>query len=232
MILLRPADERGHTSIDWLDSRHSFSFGDYHDPRYPGFRTLRVINDDRIEAGTGFGPHPHRDMEILTYVLEGAVQHKDNMGNGSVVRAGEFQAMSAGKGIMHSEVNASKTDPLHLIQIWITPKQRGVEPSYAQRSLRPLQKPGELLLAASQDGRENSLPIHQDADVWAGKLTSGSKVSFDLRAGRHAWLQVATGALTLNGKKLGPGDGAGVSDEKSLELSATGDCEILLFDLG
>lgn len=231
MILVRPAAERGHTEIDWLDSWHSFSFGDYYDTRWPGYRNLRVINDDRIQQGAGFGMHPHRDMEILTYVLSGAVQHRDDMGNGSVVRAGDVQVMSAGKGVMHSEFNASKTDPLHLLQIWITPKERGVTPSYAQRTYRALQKPGEPLLVASGDGRDDSLQIHQDADLYLGALDAGMKISFPLRPKRHAWVQVARGSMSLNGQELQAGDGAAIDGESKLDLIAKENSEALLFDL-
>ena len=231
MILLRPSDERGRTQLDWLDSRHTFSFGDYFDARWPGFRGLRVINDDRIGAGAGFGMHPHRDMEIVTYMLDGALEHKDSMGNGSVIRSGDVQAMSAGSGITHREYNSSKTEPVHLLQIWIMPRQRGVTPSYAQSSFRASQKPGQWILVASGDGRDSSLKIHHNADLFAIVLEPGQKLSFELRPRHHAWIQVARGSISLNGRDLQEGDGAGVSDEKDLEVAAREKAEVLMFDL-
>jgi redox-sensitive bicupin YhaK (pirin superfamily) len=228
MILVRPAEERGQTQLDWLDSRHSFSFGDYHDTSFTGFRGLRVINDDRVAPGAGFGAHPHRDMEIVTYVLEGALAHKDNLGNGSVIRAGDVQAMSAGTGIMHSEDNPSKIEPAHFLQIWIMPRQRGVAPAYHQRTLS---KSAGWTLVVSGDGRDGSLKIHHDADLHLGSLEPGRALLFELRPKRHAWIQVVRGRISVNGKNLREGDGAAVSQETHLEFRADEAAEAMLFDL-
>jgi quercetin 2,3-dioxygenase len=230
MIQVRPSQARGHTQLEWLDSRHTFSFGDYYDAKAMGFRDLRVINDDHIGPGTGFGAHPHRDMEIVTYVLEGALEHKDNLGNGSVIRAGDVQAMSAGSGVMHSEKNPSRTERIHLLQIWIVPSQRGLTPAYADRSLKK-PAPGERILAVSRDGRDQSLLIHQDVDLWIATADAAHPLSFDLAPKRHAWVQVTRGAISLNGTPLGEGDGAAVSEERKLEIVASKDSEALLFDL-
>ena len=231
MILVRPGSERGRTTLDWLDSRHSFSFGDYHDARYPGFRDLRVINDDRVGPGGGFGTHPHQDMEILTYVLKGALKHMDSLGNGSVIRAGDVQAMSAGRGVMHSEHNASRTEPVHFLQIWIMPQKRGVEPVYAQAPFQASKKKGGWLLIASGDGRNRSLPILQDADLHIGSIEPDRALSFELRPKRHAWVQVTCGSVSLNGRELQEGDGVGLSEEPGLEIGAKGNAEVLLLDL-
>ncbi|HXF49816.1 MAG TPA: pirin family protein [Verrucomicrobiae bacterium] len=230
MITLRPAKERGHTQIGWLDSWHSFSFDQYYDPKHMGFRTLRVINDDRVAAGEGFGMHPHRDMEILTWVLEGALEHSDSMGNGSVIRPGELQKMSAGRGIAHSEYNQSPSEPVHLLQIWILPNKKGVVPSYEQKSFAK-EVEGRLRLVASPDGRENSIVLLQDAELYIGRLKAGQKTSHELKAGKYAWVQTARGAVLLNGVEMKAGDGAAVNDEKKLEITAKEDSEFLLFEL-
>lgn len=230
MIILRPAKQRGHTRLSWLDSWHSFSFDQYHDPQHMGFRTLRVINEDRVAPGEGFGMHQHRDMEILTWVLEGALEHNDSMGNGAPIRPGELQKMSAGRGIAHSEYNHSPNEPVHLLQIWILPNQKGVVPSYEQRSFVE-EVNGKLRLVASPDGKDNSIALLQDAELLIGRLKAGQKVSYELRPGRYAWLQVARGAITLNGMEMKAGDGAAVSEEKKLEIEATENVEVLLFDL-
>lgn len=231
MITIRKSDDRGRAQHGWLDSRHTFSFADYHDPEHMGFRTLRVINEDRVEAGQGFGTHPHRDMEILSYVLDGALEHKDSMGTSSVIRPGEVQRMSAGTGVLHSEYNPSRTDPVHFLQIWIFPEKKGLKPGYEQKAFPAAERTNALRLVASRDGRDGSLTIHQDAELYTTLLTKGGKVAHALGAGRSAWVQVARGAVTLNGQPLRAGDGASVTAEKSLELSATGDAEVLLFDL-
>ncbi|MFA6545745.1 MAG: pirin family protein [Limisphaerales bacterium] len=230
MITLRPAHERGHADHGWLDSWHTFSFADYHDPRHMGFRGLRVINDDIIAGGGGFGMHPHRDMEIITYVLRGALQHRDSMGNTAVMRAGDAQQMSAGTGVRHSEFNHSPNEPLRLLQIWIQPEHKGVKPSYAEKSFASA-APGQLHLVASRAGRDGSLSIHQDADVWLAKFAGGETFSHTLRPGRHAWLQVAEGEVTLNGAPLKAGDGAAISEESALTLTGRGPSQVLLFDL-
>lgn len=231
MITLRPAKERGHTRLDWLDSWHSFSFDQYYDPRHMGFHTLRVINDDRVSAGEGFGMHPHRDTEILTWVLEGALEHSDSMGNGSVIRPGELQKMSAGRGISHSEFNHSQSEPVHLLQIWLLPNKKGVVPSYEQRSFAEEVK-GKLRLVASPDGRDGSIVLLQDAELYIGQLKSGQKISHELKSERFAWLQTVRGSVGLNGVEMKSGDGAAASGEKKLEISAREDSEVLLFDLG
>ena len=231
MITVRHAAERGHTNVGWLDSRHTFSFADYHDPAHMGFRSLRVINDDRVGANSGFGSHPHMDMEIISYVLSGALGHKDNMGNGSTIRPGDVQRMSAGTGVVHSEWNHSKTEPVHFLQIWIRPEKRGIAPSYEQRSFEAHDLRDRLCLVASRDGRDGSVTLHQDAALYVTKLSAGGSVGHSIAPGRHAWVQVASGSLTLNGVELGEGDGAAVSDEARLELRAVEDAEVLVFDL-
>lgn len=231
MITIRHADERGRSQGDWLDSRHTFSFADYYDRQHMGFRTLRVINDDRVRASSGFGSHPHRDMEIITYVLEGELGHKDSLGNGSTIRPGEVQRMSAGTGVVHSEWNHSTSEPVHFLQIWILPERPGIAPSYEQRAFEPDELRDRLRLIASPDGRDRSVAIHQDAAIYAAKLSAGRSVSHDLGAERHAWVQVARGALTLNGVELGTGDGAALSQEKRIDLRAKEDAEVLVFDL-
>jgi len=231
MITLRRSDERGHTKLSWLDSRHTFSFGDYHDRRYMGFRDLRVINEDRVEPGAGFPTHSHRDMEIITYVLEGALEHKDSTGTSSAIRPGEVQRMSAGTGISHSEFNHSKTEPVHFLQIWIVPDETGLLPGYEQKAL-PLDKNrGRWTLIASKEGRDGSVTVHQDVDLSVALLPAGQEVTYRLKPGRHAWLQAACGSVTLNGATLSAGDGAAVSQEEILEIRAVETAEILLFDL-
>jgi len=231
MITKRPADARGIGRASWLESRHSFSFADYQDPAHMNFRALRVINEDVIAPGGGFATHGHRDMEILTYVLEGALAHRDSLGNGSTIQPGEVQVMHAGTGIEHSEFNASHAEPVHLLQIWILPDKPGHVPGYQQRAFGGAQTKGKLRLVASRDGRADSLLIHQDASVFAGKLTAGAALDHALAPGRSAWVQVAKGAVTLNGVALAAGDGAAVTDETELSLRADAASEILLFDL-
>jgi len=232
MITIRRSEERGGGRHGWLDTRHTFSFADYHDPRHMGFRSLRVINEDRVESAAGFPTHPHRDMEILTYVLEGALEHRDSMGNGSVIRPGDVQRMSAGTGVTHSERNPSKTDPVHLLQIWILPERQGLPPGYEQKAFPESEKRGRLRLVASRDGRDGSVTIHQDVDLYAAILARGETVRHALRPGRHAWVQVAAGEVTLNGEWLEAGDGAAVSDEQTIEIaSEERGAEVLLFDL-
>lgn len=231
MLTLRPARERGRTHIDWLDSWHTFSFGDYHDPKWRGFRSLRVINDDLVGPAGGFDTHPHRDMEIITYILSGALEHRDSLGTGSVIRPGDVQRMTAGTGILHSEFNPSQTKPVHLLQIWLFPDKKGLTPGYEQKSFATADKQGRLCLIASNDGRDGSVSMHQDADLFATTLAAGERVTHELKPGRNAWLQVATGGVTLNGTKLQAGDGAAVSDESRLEIIADPAAELLLFDL-
>jgi redox-sensitive bicupin YhaK (pirin superfamily) len=231
MITLRPAKERGGGDHGWLNTRHTFSFSDYYDPRHMGFRDLRVINEDRVAPGRGFGTHGHQDMEILSYVVSGGLEHQDSMGNGEVIRPHEWQRMSAGTGVRHSEANASPTEPVHFYQIWILPEAEGITPGYEQRLFAPEDKIGKLKLVASRDGREGSLKIHQDVSVYNAILKSGDEAEHQLGAGRHAWLQVIKGAVGLNGNRLSAGDGAAVSEETSLRVSASEDAEIMLFDL-
>jgi redox-sensitive bicupin YhaK (pirin superfamily) len=232
MLVLRPAAERGVTRIDWLDSQHTFSFAEYRDPQWMGFRALRVINEDRVQPGKGFGTHGHRDMEIVTWVLSGALAHRDSLGTGSTIRPGDAQRMTAGTGIQHSEFNASDSDVVHFLQIWIVPEREGLEPGYEQRAIA-LGNDG-LSLLASRDGRDGSITVHQDVSVWAGRLPAGGAVRLAMLPGRHVWLQVARGAVDVNGgeAKLAAGDGLAASDESQLELAATADAELLLFDLG
>ena len=231
MIQVRRSDERGRSEHGWLDSRHTFSFADYQDPRHMGFRQLRVINEDRVQPAHGFPTHAHRDMEIVSYVLEGALEHKDSMGNGSIIRPGDVQRMSAGTGVMHSEYNPSDAEPVHFLQIWILPERQGLPPGYEQRAFPAPEKAGKLRLVASRTGREGSVTVHQDVDLFAAALAPGAAVAHRLRAGRHAWVQVARGAVAVNGVALGQGDGAAVSDETTVELRASRPSEVLLFDL-
>jgi hypothetical protein len=228
MISVRPAAERGHVNFGWLDTRHTFSFGQYYDPRYMGFGALRVINDDRVAPGAGFPMHPHADMEILTYVLEGALEHRDSIGNGAVIRPGEVQRMSAGTGIRHSEFNASQELPVHLLQIWILPERSGLAPGYEQKAI---DVGDELTLLASRDGRDGSVTIHQDAGVFAARIVHDKPARHRLAPGRRAWLHVARGDAVLNGIALAAGDGAAVTDESELELGTRSGGEVLLFDL-
>ncbi|AMV23706.1 Quercetin 2,3-dioxygenase [Gemmata sp. SH-PL17] len=230
MLTIRKGTDRGVTKYGgWLDSRHTFSFGEYQDHKHHQFRTLRVINDDRVAAGGGFPTHPHRDMEILTCVLSGALEHADSMGNGEVIRAGEWQAMTAGTGITHSEFNPSDEAPVHLLQIWLFPDKRGHKPGYQQKVFTDADKGGKWALVASPTGENGSLVIHQDAQVYQTKLAPGDAVRHELKAGRAAFVHVATGAATVNGTKLVAGDAVAVEDEK--ELTVSGDGEVLLFDL-
>ena len=231
MINIRRGNQRGGGDFGWLNTRHSFSFDTYYDPKHMGFRALRVINEDWVAPGQGFPTHPHRDMEIITYVLEGALEHKDSLGTGSVIRPGDGQRMSAGRGIRHSEANASDTETVHLLQIWIMPDRPGHEPSYQQKTFPESEKRGRLRLIAGPDGKDGSVTIHQDAKLYVSLLAPGQHVEHDLSKGRHAWLQVAKGAVELNGKKLEQGDGAAISDEPKLAINGTEDAEILLFDL-
>ncbi len=231
MIDLRRAEERGHADHGWLDTRHTFSFADYWDPRYPGFRGLRVINEDRVQPGQGFPTHGHRDMEIVSYVLAGALEHKDSMGTGSVIRPGDVQRMSAGSGVQHSEYNHSRDEIVHFLQIWLLPAGRGLEPGYEQKHFPDAEKRGRLRLIASRDGAESSVTIHTDARIYASVLEPGQEVAHRLGAGRHAWIQVTRGAVTLDGHLLGQGDGAAVSGEPALAITGKEPAEILLFDL-
>lgn len=232
MITLRPAKERGTTDFGWLDSRHTFSFGDYYDPAHMGFRTLRVINDDRVEPGAGFPTHPHRDMEIVTYVLEGAIEHRDSMGNGSVIRAGDVQRMSAGTGVTHSEFNHSKEEALHFLQIWFLPEKRGLEPGYEQKNFSRKDLEGGLRVVVSRDGRDGSVRMNQDAAIYVGLLGKGAKATHPIPKGRHAWVHVASGAVLLEGKKLVEGDGAAISEEKKISLEGVEPgSRVLVFDL-
>jgi redox-sensitive bicupin YhaK (pirin superfamily) len=231
MITARRSGERGATRLDWLDSRHTFSFGDYYDPQHMGFRVLRVINDDRVAPGSGFGMHGHRDMEILTYILSGSLEHRDSLGSGAVMKRGDVQRMSAGTGIRHSEFNPSRMEPGHFLQIWLLPERTGLRPEYEQRHFTEEEKSGRLRLLASHDGRDGSLTIHQDVNVLGAVLAPGDRISHRLGAGRHAWIQVAAGALQLNGQPLSAGDGAALTAEPAVELFGTETAEVLLFDL-
>lgn len=231
MIDIRKSSERGHANHGWLDSHFTFSFADYYDPQHLQFRTLRVLNDDRVEGGAGFPTHPHRDMEIVTYVLEGALEHRDSMGNGSVIRPGDVQYMSAGTGVTHSEFNPSKTDALHLLQIWMVPEKRGLKPAYDQKNFSATEKRAKLRLVASPDGSNGSVKIRQDNELYATILDKDETVRHDLRPGRHAYVQVAKGQIRLNGTPLQEGDGAAISEEKSVELTGVDNAEVLLFDL-
>ncbi|MGY8769773.1 MAG: pirin family protein [Pirellulales bacterium] len=231
MIQLRKSEDRGHMSHGWLDANHSFSFAGYHDPNNMGFRSLRVMNEDRIAPGQGFGTHPHNDMEIVTYVLEGALQQKDNMGNGEVLTPGEFQRMSAGTGITHSEFNPSATEPVHLYQIWLKPSQKGIAPSYEQKRFDDAGMNNQLRLVASPTAEAGSLAIHQDARIYLSRLDENQSVQHTLASGRYAWLQVLRGSVSLNGQSLSTSDGAAISDATRLEITAESSAEIMLFDL-
>jgi quercetin 2,3-dioxygenase len=231
MITIRRSDDRGHAQHGWLESRHTFSFADYHDPEQMGFRALRVINEDRVQPAAGFGSHPHRDMEILSYVLEGGLAHKDSLGTGSTIRPGDVQRMSAGTGVTHSEFNASPTEPVHFLQIWLLPEKKGIAPSYEQKHFDANQRQGRLQLVASPDGRQGSLTVHQDVAVYDGLLGPGEQAELPLAEGRHAWVQVARGAVKLNGETLRAGDGAAVSAEPGLQLEGIQQGEVLVFDL-
>lgn len=232
MITIRRGEERGAADFGWLDSKHSFSFGNYHDPAHMGFGALRVINEDRVAPGGGFPTHGHADMEIISYVLDGGLEHRDTLGTNSVIRPGEVQRMSAGTGIRHSEYNASDADPVHFLQIWILPERRGISPGYEQKSFPAEEKKGRLRLVASRDGREGSVTVHQDVNLYATLLDEGDAVGLDLGPGRRAWIQVTRGRATLNGQALAAGDGAAVTGETALALAAAAPgTEALVFDL-
>jgi len=230
MMTIRKANQRGHADHGWLNSYHTFSFANYHDPDWMGFRNLRVINDDTVAAGAGFGEHPHRDMEIISYVLAGALKHQDSMGNGRIIKPGEFQYIAAGTGILHSEYNPSPKDPVHFLQIWIQPDQTGAKPNYGEKALANA-IPGQWNLVASKMGREGSLRINQDADLWLARFSNGEALTHELRPDRHAWVHVAEGNVELNGQRLTAGDGAALSQESKLELAGQGKAQVLLFDL-
>ena len=230
MMKIRKANERGHAEHGWLDTYHTFSFADYYDPQWLGFRSLRVINDDLVMPGMGFGTHPHRDMEIITYILSGALEHKDSMGNGRVIKVGDVQYMAAGTGVQHSEFNPSQNEAVHLLQIWIQPDAKSVKPRYAEKSFQHAET-GKLHLVASKAGRAGSIVIHQDADLWLAKLDAGQSVSHALADGGHAWLHVAEGEIVLNGQTLAGGDAAAVDDGSELQLSAGKPAQVLVFDL-
>jgi hypothetical protein len=231
MITLRQSSDRGHANHGWLDSYHTFSFANYYDPNHMGFRALRVINEDWVQSGKGFGTHGHRDMEIITYVLDGVLEHKDSLGNGAVITPGEVQRMSAGTGIMHSEFNPSQTEPVHLLQIWIIPDRQGLQPSYEQRAFGLEERQGKLRLIAARDGREGAVTIHQDVDLYSAVLQKGDRVSYQLQPNRYGWLQVAKGEVSLNGNALKTGDGVALSEAESLKIGTDTNAEILLFDL-
>lgn len=232
MMTLRKASERGHANHGWLDSHHTFSFADYYDPQHMGFRGLRVINDDRVEGGKGFGAHPHRDMEIISYVLDGGLAHKDSMGTGAVIRPGDVQRMSAGTGVVHSEFNASRTDEVHFLQIWLLPTQRGLEPGYEQKTFTDADKRGRLRLVASPDAADGSITIHADARVYAGLFGAGEQAEHAIADGRGAWVHVARGKVRVNGKELGAGDGVALENERTVRVEGIDDGEVLVFDLG
>jgi redox-sensitive bicupin YhaK (pirin superfamily) len=231
MITVRRSSERGHAERGWLKSFHTFSFADYYDPRFMGFHDLRVINEDWIAGGQGFPTHPHKDMEIITYVISGELSHKDSLGNGAAIRPGEVQRMSAGTGIRHSEFNSKKDEETHLLQIWILPEEEGLRPGYAQKNFADKLATEQLVLTVSRDGRDGSLTMNQDADFYVAKWGKADSFDFKARSGRKFWLQVVNGQLLMNGNKLEPGDAAAVSDEPTLRISSTGPAEFLLFDL-
>lgn len=231
MIAIRKAEDRGHADHGWLDTNHTFSFGGYRDPDFMGFRGLRVMNEDRVAPGQGFGTHAHDNMEIISYVLSGALEHKDSMGNGEVLRPGEFQRISAGSGITHSEFNPSADDPVHFYQIWLVPNQRDIEPSYEQREFSDSEKQDRLRLVASPNGDEGSLKIHADANVYLSRLSKNTEVTTELESNRYGWLQVISGTVTANGKSLSQSDGAAITDETTLSIVASEGAEIMLFDL-
>jgi quercetin 2,3-dioxygenase len=230
-MLIRRSNQRGHAQHGWLDSFHTFSFADYHDPAHMGFRALRVINEDRVSPGRGFPTHAHRDMEIISYVLDGQLEHKDSLGTGAIVHPGEVQRMSAGTGVRHSEFNPSPTEPLHFLQIWILPATRGGKPSYEQKAFSQSERRGQLRLVASPDGQQGSVTVNQDVRLLAGLFGAGEGARFDLQAGRHAWAHVARGSLELNGTRLQAGDAAAVSVPGALQIKGRDSAELLLFDL-
>jgi redox-sensitive bicupin YhaK (pirin superfamily) len=232
MIDIRHADERGSVNLGWLDSKHSFSFGHYFDPDHMGFGPLRVINEDRVQPGEGFPTHGHENMEIISYVLDGALEHKDSIGTGSVIRPGDVQRMSAGTGIRHSEYNPSTEHPAHFLQIWIVPDETGIEPGYEQKAFAPADRQGVLKLVAARNGRDGALTLHQDVDLYSSLLKDGDDVSLALRDGRRAWVQVARGSVQVNGEALEAGDGVALSNETALRVTAKSDTEVLIFDMG
>jgi redox-sensitive bicupin YhaK (pirin superfamily) len=231
MITKRPSQERGHGDHGWLDTRHTFSFARYYDPRYTGFRDLVVINEDRVQPSRGFGAHAHADMEILSYVLDGALEHRDSLGTGSIIRPGEVQRMTAGTGVTHSEFNPSATEPVHFLQVWLTPDAHGLAPSYEQRAFTPAELRGGLKLIGARDSRDGAVTVHQDVEVFASRLDPGTSITHKLRPGRHAWIQMIDGVLDVNGLGLSTGDGAAVSDEAELRVHAETASHFLLFDL-
>jgi redox-sensitive bicupin YhaK (pirin superfamily) len=231
MLQIRPRNQRGHFDHGWLDTYHTFSFADYHDPAHMGFRSLRVINEDRVAPGQGFGMHGHRDMEIVTIVLEGALEHRDSLGNGAVLPPGELQRMTAGTGIRHSEFNPAKDKPVHLYQIWLLPREPGLTPSYEQKAFDPAQRRNRFQVVASPDGRDGSLTIHQDAELYLANLSAGGSVFHSLETGRAAWLQVLRGGVTANGRRLEAGDGVATVEEAALTVASDEGAEVLLFDL-
>ena len=232
MLTIRSAADRGNANFGWLDSRHTFSFGSYYDPAHMGFGPLRVINEDKVAPGQGFPTHSHRDMEIISYVVEGALEHKDSIGNGSIIRPGDVQRMSAGSGISHSEYNASRESPVHFLQIWVLPNQQGIEPGYEQIYFSPEEKQGKLRLVGSQNGRDGSITIHQDVNLYAARLTSGESIDYALSANRAGWLQIVRGGAALNGNLLSAGDGVAIASPETLTIEGhSEDTEILLFDM-
>jgi redox-sensitive bicupin YhaK (pirin superfamily) len=230
MITIRRAGDRGHANHGWLDTHHTFSFADYYDPRFMGFRSLRVINEDRVEPGVGFGTHAHRDMEIVSYVLEGALAHRDSMGTGSIIRPGEVQRMSAGTGVTHSEMNPSETEGVHFLQIWILPERRGLKPEYEQKKFEDDERRGTLRVVASPNGRDGSVTIHQDVEIYSTLLDDNAEVRHDFRTDRYGWVQVTRGEVEVNGQKLVAGDGAAIENESAVTIRGEG-AEVLLFDL-
>ena len=232
MLAVRQAGRRGQANFGWLDSRHTCSFAHYYDPEHMGFGPLRVINEDRVQPGQGFGTHGHRDMEILSYVLDGALEHKDSMGNGSIIRPGDLQRMTAGTGVRHSEFNTSDRELVHFLQIWILPERDGLEPGYEQKNFPDAEKRGRLRLVGSRDGRDGSVTIHQDVDLYAALLGGGERIRYTLGAGRKGWLQLARGSVSLNDRELDPGDGVAMEGPLEIDVAASSDAEILLFDMG
>lgn len=230
MITVRHKDERGVANFGWLDSRHTFSFGHYYDPQQMGFASLRVINEDKVIPAKGFGTHGHRDMEIISYVLAGELAHQDSMGNGSIIRPGDLQRMSAGTGVRHSEYNASDTNPVHFLQIWIMPEQTRLQPSYEEKNFSQIER-GKLTLVGSQDGRENSVTIHQDVNLYLGSFGQSDRLTYQIQPNRAVWLQVTKGEVQLNERLLQAGDGAAITDETAIAIAGTSQDEILLFDM-
>jgi len=232
MLAIRPADDRGLANLGWLNSRHTFSFGHYYDPQFMGFGPLRVINEDRVKPSQGFGTHGHSDMEIISYVLDGALEHKDSLGTGSIIRPGDVQRMTAGTGVRHSEYNASSTDPVHFLQIWIIPEKNGLDPSYEQKAFSDDEKRSQLRLVGSRDGRDGSVMIHQDVDLYASLLRANDSVSYELGEDRNGWVQVARGSVRLDDNDLSAGDGVALKGARTLTFEGVDDAEILLFDMG